>query len=423
MRLFRGEFVGNLGNILRSRGLDRRVLLKEFSGETAIELAKAEIKSVGTIQSIYCEERNQKAEQGDWYSTASSRYVESKVKNGSTKADDQNLIQFIDIIKNDQRDPTNCAVSALPFAAIFGELSLVELFDDEDFDPNEWYRAMAVKPPKPGSIWLVYEYTGLSTLNTYAQPSLKRWSNLPTKRGIWGNIIPPPALPPWRKRARYVVSGVLKGALEAVAVLHENGIVHRSIGKNSIILSSTEMDSREASSPLTITTSLLRIKLSDLGFSGLISESVNDESFRTRARTFKIDTSDKYLPSASATNFAIAEDLHALGFVFIAVLLSTLADIPSPGFSVPATDEDTLQRLLADIFEKDMDEFRDYCQAEEIWGKVVDLLDENDGAGWELLKAMCFAREKASEMNNIKGDIPSFVTARGLLSSPFFNVK
>jgi len=64
-----------------------------------------------------------------------------------------------------------------------------------------------------------------------------------------------------------------------------------------------------------------------------------------------------------------------------------------------------------------MEEFRDYCDAEEVWAKVVALLDEHDGAGWEMLRSLCFARERASA--NAKGGL-QLLTARGLLSSPFF---
>ena len=64
-----------------------------------------------------------------------------------------------------------------------------------------------------------------------------------------------------------------------------------------------------------------------------------------------------------------------------------------------------------------MGEFRDYCEAEEVWEKVVALLDDHDGAGWDLLQSLCFARERASA--NAK-DGMQLLTARGLLSSPFF---
>lgn len=79
-------------------------------------------------------------------------------------------------------------------------------------------------------------------------------------------------------------------------------------------------------------------------------------------------------------------------------------------------DEDSLQRLLGDIFEKNVREFREYCAAEEIWTKVVNLLDQHDGAGWDLLEKLCFARERAGEAQ----DSLQLTTARGLLSNRLF---
>jgi hypothetical protein len=83
---------------------------------------------------------------------------------------------------------------------------------------------------------------------------------------------------------------------------------------------------------------------------------------------------------------------------------------------MPATDEDTLQRLLGEIFEKDILQFREYVEAEECWSNLVELLDEKDGAGWTVLEMLFKAREKAAENKNSL----QVITARGLLSNPFF---
>jgi hypothetical protein len=112
----------------------------------------------------------------------------------------------------------------------------------------------------------------------------------------------------------------------------------------------------------------------------------------------------------------MAEDLHALGFVFLGLLLSTLPELPRLDAPMPATDEDTLQRLLGEIFDKDVNQFREYVEAEEVWSNLVDLLDENDGAGWTLLETLFLAREKAVEN---KGSL-KVISARGLLANPFF---
>ena len=404
VRLFRGELSGRLGSMLRSQGLDNRVLLKEFSGERAIALAKAEVQSLGRLQSNLCSELDEGAKSGEWVSTATTRYVMGRV-NSSTKDDDASLLKLMNILNT--KKP--------PHVTVLGEMNLSQFFEDDEGDvKNEWYRTLKVAPPKAESLWLVYEYSGISTIGNYAVPALKRWSSLPLRKGLWGNLVEPPALPPFSERAKYVKS-MLKQSLQALQTLHESDIVHRSIGRNSIILSSVGQDKQEASSPYATVRARLLVKLGDFGFSGRISDSSNDEEFQIRARTFKLNII-KGASVLESKSFAIAEDIHALGFVFIALLLSSLAAIPKAEYPVPPTDEDSLQRLLKDIFDGDMTEFRDYCNAEEIWTPVVALLDEKQSAGWKLLERMCLARESVKE-NLESGQI---LTAESLLLSSFF---
>lgn len=207
----------------------------------------------------------------------------------------------------------------------------------------------------------------------------------------------------------------MRACLVSVGSMHDQGITHRSISRNSIIVSSVGQDKQEASSPLATVVQRLRIKLADFGFSGRMMSASSDEEFQRRARAFQLEIVDGR-STLESKSFAIAEDLHALGFVFIGLLLNSLAEIPNPQYTMPSVDEDTLQRLMSDIFEKDMNEFREYCAAEPIWTKVVALLDENDGAGWKILSQLCFARESVKQ-NLGNGQI---LTAEGILSSPFF---
>lgn len=52
VRIFRGEFVGTVGGTLSSQGLDRRILIKEFSdSDLAMSLVKSELQSIGRLQS------------------------------------------------------------------------------------------------------------------------------------------------------------------------------------------------------------------------------------------------------------------------------------------------------------------------------------------------------------------------------------
>ena len=391
--MFRGEFVGRLGASLSAAGLDRRILVKEFTGKLAQQLARNELLSIGRLQSDLLSE-NEDAKEGEWLKAAASRSI-------TTRKDDANVVELLRMLNK------------APFLGILGEVNLAEL--EGELEPNEFYRTLRVPPPKPDAIWVVYEYAGLNTVSSYAVPAETKRSRLPPKRGFFGSVIEPPPVPPFRKRADYLVKGIMKGAVQALAKLHESGIVHRSIGRSSIILTSPNQDKREPSNVYFTSPSGLVVKLADFGFSGLMEESSYDEEFISRARSYglRLRKGDN---SLVATNFAMAEDLHALGFVFLGLLLSSLAELPRLDYPMPATDEDTLQRLLGEIFDKDIDQFREYVEAEEVWSKLVELLDENDSAGWNVLETLFMARERV--VTN-KSSL-MVITARGLLSNPFF---
>jgi hypothetical protein len=127
----------------------------------------------------------------------------------------------------------------------------------------------------------------------------------------------------------------------------------------------------------------------------------------------------------AAEEFALAEDLHALGFVFLALLFTTLSEPATLSAPMPKTNDDTWQRLFTDLFQKDMNEFREYCSNEDVWESVVELLDREEGAGWNVLGELLLARENVSKWS--KGEIMDedyeLVSARTLLSSPFFQMR
>jgi serine/threonine protein kinase len=303
--------------------------VKEFTGVMALQLARFELLSVGKLQSDLLASKED-AQSGDWLRAASSRSV-------IPRQDNANVATLLSLL------------SKTPYLGIFGEVNLAEL--DGELNPNEFYRALGVPPPKPEAVWVVYEYAGLNTVSSYAAtPAQIRRSRIPIKKGFFGAVIEAPPLPAWRDRANYIVKGIMKGSIQALATLHDSGIAHRSIGRSSLVITSVNQDKREASDIYTTRTAPLVMKLADFGFSGLLEESAYDEEFCDRARSFGFNfrRGDN---SLAATNFAMAEDLHALGFVFLGLLLSSLAELKRLDTPVPATDEDTLQRLLSEIFD------------------------------------------------------------------------
>jgi hypothetical protein len=417
VRIFRGEFVGPLGGSLSANGLDRRLLIKEFSGgDLAFALAQAELETLAKLQSSaeFFPNNNDNIKD-DWIGPASARSVRAR-------QDNANVLYLVDKLRT------------APFTGLLGEVNLAELQDD--LDPNDFYRSLGVAPPTLSSsndgkdssnaIWLVYEYAGLQSLQAYClQPPSQRRANLPRQKGFFGNVVEPPPLPSFESRSQYVVRGILKGCIEALATLHDAGIVHRSIGRSSLILSNSKtLDKAAASSPFATlgNTVGLQVKLTDFGFSGPQQDSTLNEEFRNRARSYKLYF-QKGENSILTTNFAIAEDMHALGFVFLGLVLTALADVPQSWNPkeqavLPATDEDSLQRLLGEIFNKDVKgQFRDYVEAEECWTNVVALLDDKNGAGWTVLETLICAREKVAANR----DATQILSIRGLLSNPFFN--
>ena len=281
---------------------------------------------------------------------------------------------------------------------------------------------MGVQPPKPGSVWLVYEYTGVGSSAarlTQASP-ITRWQSLPKGKGFFGNPIDPPPLPSWDARANYILRGIVRPALKAVAETHEQNMVHRSLGVSSLlVLPRKSTDKAAALSPLWSNAQETMVKFSDWGFAQTTDPDVllQDEDFLRRARSFDINLS-KSAPSLLVVNFALAEDMHALGVAIVQLLLSTLAEPLSPEDPLPtiATNEDSFQRVWTDIYDQDMQAFRDYLRNEDddIYKSLVAYLDEREG--WKFLESLLNARERVAQ----KQQAESIVTVRQLLESPLF---
>ena len=121
IRIFRGDLVGPLGGMISAQGYDRRVLIKEFSGNLALELARNELFSIAKLQSDVVSKESS-AKDGGWYRAASSRSV-------MEREDNNNMARLMLLLQD------------TPFVGILGECDLTEL---EDMDPNEFYRCVCV---------------------------------------------------------------------------------------------------------------------------------------------------------------------------------------------------------------------------------------------------------------------------------------
>ena len=193
-------------------------------------------------------------------------------------------------------------------------------------------------------------------------------------------------LPTLEERKRYMVEGVMRKSLEALGRLHKLDVAHRSLGADSIVMTSAkaEEDLRnfgaEGSSIYGRDPAALQIVFTDLGFAGKISESHTDAEFCSRASGYGLKLSGS--SSIGLTGFAIAEDLHALGVVFLDVLfngvLTTVGPAGGSGGGAGGVGE-RLYNLYVDVFEGRVEQLRDYCDAEPGWEEVVDVLDNVGG--------------------------------------------
>ena len=239
-----------------------------------------------------------------------------------------------------------------------------------------WVANLGVDPPRAGARWLVFEWVGVATIASLSAAGRVNPLLAPPVAG--GGLFGRVAAPAWRLRDRVAFARrCAAGCVRAVAALHDAGLAHGSLSGSAFAL-----DSRGQDKSLRPTNAaLVRVKLQFLGF------------------------------ASPATAPAIAEDLGALGYVLLELLLSpSLADDDDP--EPPAADGDALKRLYDDIFEKDVGALRDYVAAEPGWATAVDVLDENAGAGWDAIRLCLQAADP--------GGAGSFLTARTLLNSPFF---
>ena len=94
--------VGPLGGMLSAQGYDRRILIKEFFGEMALELARAELTSIAKLQSDLLT-NEESAQDGSWYRAASAR-------SAADREDNNNVARLMLLLRDS------------PFVGIIGEV-------------------------------------------------------------------------------------------------------------------------------------------------------------------------------------------------------------------------------------------------------------------------------------------------------------
>jgi hypothetical protein len=96
--------------------------------------------------------------------------------------------------------------------------------------------------------------------------------------------------------------------------------------------------------------------------------------------------------------------------------------------------QQSLRRLIQDIYSLDVKgRFREYALAEDSWSAAVSFLDENNGAGWEVLEVLLGSSSSTNSNNNdstndssvgssssVGAAMQSLTIARSVLAMPFF---
>ncbi|KAH8044626.1 hypothetical protein JL722_14599 [Aureococcus anophagefferens] len=130
------------------------------------------------------------------------------------------------------------------------------------------------------------------------------------------------------------------------------------------------------------------VEVTDWEYSGELANPLDPAQPARTKRDFAADGPPVKLQflgfSEAATAAEINDDLNALGYVLLELLLSPARDGDSP--TRPRTR--TRQAPLDDIFDRDIAKLRDYADAEEGWRNAVDLLDAKDGAAGPLATAL-----------------------------------
>ncbi|KAL3141611.1 hypothetical protein ABBQ32_004852 [Trebouxia sp. C0010 RCD-2024] len=231
------------------------------------------------------------------------------------------------------------------------------------------------KSPPEGTLWLVYKWEALMPLSQYPH----------AQQSAGGRLFGTNQEAALRSRCRMLRS-IMRGTLQALAFCHSRNVSHGSMGSGSVLLST--FDDRRAND--------LIVKLDNFGFGrahyacSLDLKGDNDRCEQGAA----LFPGPKPLDADHPLMLAQKEDLQALGGVFLELIFSSLGSAgPSDSTSGPA-----LQRLLVDVFKGNIDEFRRYCNQEPDWTDAMLLLDQWDGAGWNLIRDLAAGALSASEL-------------------------
>ncbi|KAL7613174.1 hypothetical protein Lser_V15G07914 [Lactuca serriola] len=223
---------------------------------------------------------------------------------------------------------------------------------------------------KTGEQWLAFRNDGKYCAADYAKASCEKVSkNLALGEQKFWN---PFEQEQYIKRKRSFIINLLQGAFRGLAFMHDNEMLHQSVGPASVVLN-TMVDKDAA---------YLVPRLRDLAFAVDIQmSSLEENSGGLSEGLWRRARSAGAFSPMEKRAFGIADDIYGAGLLF-----AYLAFIPFCEAGI--IDSLSLQRLLESTFKLDLGAAREYCLADDRFLEAVKFLDVGDGAGWELLQAM-----------------------------------
>ncbi|XP_021846339.1 uncharacterized protein [Spinacia oleracea] len=226
---------------------------------------------------------------------------------------------------------------------------------------------------KTGEQWLAFRcesYDGKYTAADYAKISSEKLTKNKAldPQSFWNPFEQGQTF----KRKRLFVIKMLQGIFSGLVYMHAHDRLHQSLGPASVVLNT--ISEREAP--------YLVARLRDLAFSVDISYSSIEKGPGALSEGLwrRAITAGAYNPMEKR-NFGIADDIYEAGLLF-----AYLAFIPFCETGI--MDSLSLQRLVENTFQLDLEAVREYCLADDRLIEAVKFLDLGDGAGWELLQAM-----------------------------------
>jgi len=229
------------------------------------------------------------------------------------------------------------------------------------------------------TIWIVQKWENMAPLSMY--PFARQTSGLGLGRLFGGTEM---AI---KQRIR-MIRAITRGTLGALAFCHERNVVHGSVGSGSFLLSS--FDDQDANR--------LVVKLDNFGFARRISLPPQSSSFSSS----RINGGKQPVPlfpeprpfDDSPMALGRRGDLRQLAVVLLECILSALAE----GAPSERTSTDSVVRLLAEVMEWDMQQFRSFCEDDGELDGAMTLLKADDGAGWDLLHDLVEGKKTAHEL-------------------------